>query len=83
MRYPLYEEPDGICLTYIFKENPKRMEVYAEIPTETGFDSAKYYYPNDRFCEVNMSTENMILFIDSLHKCRSVISDIWNEHEKK
>ena len=83
MRYPLYEESDGICMTYVFKSDPPCMEVYVEIPTDTGFDSAKYDYPDDRFCEVNMSSENMILFMDSLRKCRSVIADIWNEHEKK
>ena len=80
MRYPLYEESDGICMTYVFKSDPPCMEVYVEIPTDRGVDSAKYFYPEDRLCEVDMSSDNMQLLLKCLCKCSSMIASIWNDH---
>lgn len=79
MRYPLYEDDTGICVTYTFSNNGDKMELYVEIPTEDGFDSASFSYPCARFYDVNMGFDNLELFMDTLNRCRELIEDIWEK----
>lgn len=77
MRKPLYEDNSSICLTYI--RNNLFIEVYGEIPTDNGFDSAKYSYPDNRLYAVDMSFDNLRVFMNTVNKCQSLIKDIWEE----
>lgn len=79
MRYPLYEDDTGICVTYTFSDNNDKMDLYVEISTEDGFDTAHFTYPDARFYDVNMGFENLEQFMDALNQCHELIQDIWEK----